>query len=130
VALLRCVPAINNVQPSNDDERIGVDIVKRAIEYPTRELAANAGMEGSVIVEEVKRRKGNDGYNVATGGYEDLVKAGVVDPKKVTRTALQNAASIAGLLLTTECLITELPEKDKKPAPGPHGGGMGGEMDY
>jgi len=130
VALLRCVPAISQVQPGNDDERIGVDIVKRAIEYPTRELANNAGVEGSVIVEEVKRRKGNDGYNVATGGYEDLVKAGVVDPKKVTRTALQNAASIAGLLLTTECLITEIPEKDKKPAPGPHGGGMGGEMDY
>jgi len=130
VALLRCVPAISQVQPGNDDERIGIDIVKRAIEYPTRELANNAGVEGSVIVEEVKRRKGNDGYNVATGGYEDLVKAGVVDPKKVTRTALQNAASIAGLLLTTECLITEIPEKDKKPAPGPHGGGMGGEMDY
>jgi len=131
VALLRCLSAMSAVQPSNDDERIGVDIVKRAVEYPTRELANNAGMEGSVIVEEVKRRKGNDGYNVATGGYEDLVKAGVVDPKKVTRTALQNAASIAGLLLTTECLITEIPEKDKKPAPGPHGGGgMGGEMDY
>ena len=131
VALLRCLSAMSAVQPSNDDERIGVDIVKRAIEYPTRELANNAGVEGSVIVEEVKRRKGNEGYNVATGGYEDLVKAGVVDPKKVTRTALQNAASIAGLLLTTECLITEIPEKDKKPMPGPHGGGgMGGEMDY
>ena len=130
VALLRCLSAMSAVQPSNDDERIGVDIVKRAIEYPTRELANNAGVEGSVIVEEVKRRKGNEGYNVATGGYEDLVKAGVVDPKKVTRTALQNAASIAGLLLTTECLITEIPEKDKKPMPGPHGGGgMGGEMD-
>ena len=130
VALLRTIPAINTVQPANDDERIGVDIVKRAVEYPTRELANNAGMEGSVIVEEVKRRKGNEGYNVATGEYVDLVKAGVVDPKKVTRTALQNAASIAGLLLTTECLITEIPEKEKKPAPGPHGGGMGGKMDY
>ena len=131
VALLRCLSAISAVQPANDDERIGVDIVKRAIEYPTRELANNAGVEGSVIVEEVKRRKGNDGYNVATGGYEDLVKAGVVDPKKVTRAALQNAASIAGLLLTTECLITEIPQKDKKsPAGGPYGGGMGGEMDY
>jgi chaperonin GroEL len=129
VALLRCLGAINTVQPANDDERIGVDIVKRAVEFPTRELANNAGVEGSVVVEEVKRRKGNEGYNVATGGYEDLVKAGVVDPKKVTRTALQNAASIAGLLLTTECLITEIPEKEKKPAGGPHGG-MGGEMDY
>jgi chaperonin GroEL len=130
VALIRCLSAIDTVKPSNDDERIGVDIVKRAIEYPTRELANNAGVEGSVVVEEVKRRKGNDGYNVATGGYEDLVKAGVVDPKKVTRTALQNAASIAGLLLTTECLITEIPEKEKKAPAGPHGGGMGGDMDY
>jgi chaperonin GroEL len=131
VALIRCLASLDNAKPSNDDERIGVDLVRRAIEFPTRELANNAGVEGSVIVEEVKRRKGNDGYNVATGAYEDLVKAGVVDPKKVTRTALQNAASIAGLLLTTECLITEIPEKDKKPAggPGPHGGGMG-DMDY
>src|SRR5207247_6303615 len=114
---------------SNDDEKIGVDIVTRAIEAPVRALANNAGEEGSVIVAEVKKRKGNDGYNVATGEYVDLVKAGVVDPKKVTRTALQNAASIAGLLLTTECLITEIPEKDKKPAaPGGHGGM--GDMDY
>jgi chaperonin GroEL len=129
VALLRCLGAIEGVKASNDDERIGVDIVKRAVEYPTRALAENAGEEGSVIVQEVKKRKGNDGYNVSTGEYEDLVKAGVVDPKKVTRTALQNAASIAGLLLTTECLITEIPEKEKPaPAPGGHGG-MGG-MDY
>ncbi len=130
VALLRTLNAIDTVKPENDDERIGVDIVKRAIEYPTRALADNAGVEGSVVVQEVKKRKGNDGYNVGTGVYEDLVKAGVVDPKKVTRTALQNAASIAGLLLTTECLVTEIPEKEKKaPAPGGHGGGMG-EMDY
>jgi len=128
VALLRCLPAIDALK-LGDDERIGVDIVKRAVEFPTRALADNAGVEGSVVVEEVKRRRGNEGYNVSTGGYEDLVKAGVVDPKKVTRTALQNAASIAGLLLTTECLITEIPEKEKKPAGG-HGPGMGGEMDY
>jgi chaperonin GroEL len=130
VALIRCLSAIDAVKASNDDEKIGIDIVKRAVEFPTRELANNAGIEGSVVVEEVKRRKGNDGYNVADGNYEDLVKAGVVDPKKVTRTALQNAASIAGLLLTTECLITEIPEKEKKPAGGPGHGGMGGEMDY
>jgi chaperonin GroEL len=130
VALLRCLSAIDGVKPENDDERIGVDIVKRAIEFPTRALADNAGVEGSVVVQEIKRRKGNDGYNVSTGVYEDLVKAGVVDPKKVTRTALQNAASIAGLLLTTECLVTEIPEKEKKaPMPGGHGGGMG-DMDY
>ena len=131
VALLRTLNAMDTVKPENDDERIGIDIVKRAVEYPTRALADNAGVEGSVVVQEVKRRKGNEGYNVSTGDYEDLVKAGVVDPKKVTRTALQNAASIAGLLLTTECLVTEIPEKDKKaPMPGGgHGGGMG-EMDY
>jgi len=130
VALLRTLNAIDAVKTDNDDERIGVEIVKRAIEYPTRALANNAGMEGSVIVQEVKRRKGNDGYNVSTGIYEDLVKAGVVDPKKVTRTALQNAASIAGLMLTTEALITEIPEKEKKSAGGdPHHGGGGG-MDY
>ena len=128
VALLRCLSALEALKLEGD-EQIGVDIVKRAIEFPTRALADNAGVEGSVVVQEVKRRKGNEGYNVSTGDYEDLVKAGVVDPKKVTRTALQNAASIAGLLLTTECLITEIPEKEKPaPAPGGHGG-MGG-MDY
>jgi chaperonin GroEL len=131
VALIRCLEAIDKVKGSNEDERIGVDIVKKAVEFPTRELANNAGVEGSVVVEEVKKRKGNEGYNVADNTYEDLVKAGVVDPKKVTRTALQNAASIAGLLLTTECLIAEIPEKEKKgPMPGGYGGGMGGEMDY
>ncbi len=129
VALIRCLPAIESVKPANDDERIGVDIVKRAIESPTRALATNAGVEGSVVVEEVKKRKGNEGYNVTTGEYEDLVKAGVVDPKKVTRTALQNAASIAGLLLTTECLIADVPEKEK-PAPMPGGGGGMGVMYY
>jgi chaperonin GroEL len=126
VALLRCLSAIEAVKTSNEDEQIGVGIIKRSIESPLRALALNAGVEGSVIVEAVKKAKGNEGYNVATGEYEDLVKAGIVDPKKVTRSALQNAASIAGLLLTTECLITDLPEKDK-PAPGGggHGGGMG-----
>ena len=114
VALLRCLPAIDKVEPANDDERIGIDIVKRAVEAPARVLANNAGVEGSIIVEEIKRRKGNEGYNVSTGQFEDLLKAGVVDPKKVTRTALQNAASIAALLLTTECLITEIPEKKEK----------------
>ena len=128
VALLRCLSALENLKLEGD-EKIGLDIIKKAIEYPTRALASNAGIEGSIVVEEVKRRKGNEGYNVSTGDYEDLVKAGVVDPKKVTRTALQNAGSIAGLLLTTECLITEIPEKEKK-TPAGHGPGMGGEMDY
>ncbi len=134
VALIRTIAAIEAVKGSNDDEQLGVDIIKRAVEGPLRSLAANAGVEGSLIVQEVKKRKGNEGYNVATGDYEDLVKAGVVDPKKVTRSALQNAASIAGLLLTTECLITDAPEKEKAPAPGGHNhggmGGMGGMGDY
>jgi len=129
VALIRCLSVLEGLKVSNPDEQIGVDIVKRAVEEPTRALAENAGVEGSIVVQEIKKRKGNEGYNVSTGEYEDLVKAGVVDPKKVTRTALQNAASIAGLLLTTECLITEVPEKEK-PAPGGHGPGMGGGMDY
>ena len=127
VALLRCLPAIEAVKGDNDDERIGVEIIKRAIEYPTKYLASNGGYEGSVVVQEVKKRKGNEGFNAATGEYEDLVKAGVVDPKKVTRTALQNAGSIAGLLLTTECLISEIPEKEKPAAPAGHGPGG---MDY
>jgi len=125
VALIRTLPALEAMKLEGD-EQIGVEIVKRAVEQPLRALASNAGVEGSIVVQEVRRRKGNEGYNVATGVYEDLVKAGVVDPKKVTRTALQNAASIAGLLLTTECLITEMPEKDKAaPSHGGHGGGMG-----
>jgi chaperonin GroEL len=131
VALLRCIPAIDTVKGANEDETIGIGIVKRAVESPLRSLAQNAGVEGSVIVEAVKKAKGNEGYNVATGEYEDLVKAGIVDPKKVTRSALQNAASIAGLLLTTECLITDMPEKDKPAPAGGHGGGPGmGGMDY
>jgi chaperonin GroEL len=126
VALLRCLAAMDTVKPENDDEGIGIDIVKRAVESPTRVLADNAGEEGSVIVQEVKKRKGNEGYNVSTGVYEDLVKAGVVDPKKVTRTALQNAASIAGLLLTTECLVTEIPKPNQSgPVPNSAAG-----MDY
>jgi chaperonin GroEL len=130
VALLRCAKVIDNLQLEGD-EKIGSQIVRRAIEHPIRMLCSNAGVEGAVVVGEILGGKGNFGYNVATDKYEDLVKAGVVDPTKVTRTALQNAASIAGLLLTTECMITEIPEKDKAPAGG-HGGGGGGMggMDY
>jgi chaperonin GroEL len=109
------------------DEATGAGIVARAIEAPLRQLIANAGRESALIVEHVKKAKGNEGYNVATDKFEDLVKSGVVDPTKVTRTALQNAASISGLLLTTECLITDIPEKEK-PAPGGHDHGMGGMM--
>jgi len=130
VALIRAQKALDNVKNLEGDEKVGVQIVRRAIEEPTRQLADNGGAEGALIVEEVKKRKGNEGYNVATGEYEDLVKAGVVDPTKVTRSALQNAASISGLLLTTEAVVTELPEKEKTPPmPGGGMGGMGG-MDY
>ena len=127
VAFLRAQKALDNVKNLEGDEKIGVQIVRRAIEEPTRQLAANGGAEGALVVEEVKKRKGNEGYDVSTGEYTDLVKAGIVDPTKVTRSALQNAASIAGLLLTTEALVTEIPEKEKSPPMPP--GGMGG-MDY
>ena len=126
VAYLRTQKALDKLKLEGD-EAVGVQIVRRALEFPTRQLADNAGQEGALIVQEVKKRRGNEGFNVATGEYEDLVKAGVVDPTKVARSALQNAASISGLLLTTEALVTELPEKEK-PAPGGPGG-MGG-MDY
>jgi len=129
VALIRCAKVIDAVKLEGD-EAIGAQIVRRAIESPIRMLCANAGVEGAVVVGNVSSNKGNYGYNVATGEYEDLVKAGVVDPTKVTRTALQNAASIAGLLLTTECMITEIPEKKEAPAPGGGGGGGMGGMDY
>ena len=124
VALLRTRPAIEKLQLEGD-QQIGVSIISKAVEAPLRALVANAGLEGAVIVQEVLQSKGNTGFNVATEKYEDLVKAGVVDPKKVTRTALQNAGSIAGLLLTTECLITEIPEKEPPmPAGGGHDHGM------
>ena len=129
VALIRAQKALGNLKLEGD-EAIGAQIVHRAVEAPLRQLADNAGQEGALIVQEVKKGKGNEGYNVATGAYEDLVKAGVVDPTKVTRSALQNASSISGLLLTTEALVTEIPEKEKAPAmPGGGMGGMGG-MDY
>jgi chaperonin GroEL len=127
VAFLRAQKALDSVKDLEGDEKIGVQIVRRAIEEPTRQLADNAGKEGALVVEEVKKRQGNEGYDVAADEYTDLVKAGIVDPTKVTRSALQNAASIAGLLLTTEALVTEIPEKEKTPPMPP--GGMGG-MDY
>jgi len=129
-ALIRAQKALESLKLTGD-EKVGLEIVHRAVESPLRQLANNAGREGALIVQEVKSRKGNEGYNVATDEYVDLVKAGVVDPTKVTRTALQNAASISGLLLMTEALVTEIPEKDKPAAGGPGGGmpGMGG-MDY
>ena len=127
-ALIRATGLIGDLGLSGD-EATGADIIVSAIEAPLRQLAANAGLEGALIVEKVKNASGNEGYNVATGDYVDLIEAGVVDPTKVTRSALQNAASISGLMLTTEALITDIPEPE--PADAGHGhdhGGMGGMM--
>src|SRR5436190_221484 len=125
VALLWCQKALDKTKGSDDDEKIGVEIVRRSLEEPIRMIVQNAGAEGAVVVGRVRESKDkNFGYNAQTDAFEDLVAAGVIDPTKVTRTALQNAASIAGLLLTTECVVVEKKEKDK--APAMPGGGMGG----
>ena len=126
-ALIRAQAGLGDLGLTGD-EATGAEIVKRAIEAPLRQLAANAGREGALIVEKVKNEKGNIGYNVASDTYEDLVKSGFVDPTKVTRSALQNAASISGLLLTTECLIADLPEKEAAGGDHGHDHGMGGIM--
>ncbi len=126
VALLRAASALEGLK-TEGDEKIGVDIVRRACEDPVRHISANGGWEGAIVIEKIRGGKdANFGFNAATGQYEDLVKAGVIDPTKVTRSALQNASSIAALMLTTEAMIAEIPEK--KPAPAP--GGHGPEMDY
>ncbi len=126
VAFLRAQPVLEKIRGLSEDEKIGVEIIRRAVEEPIRMIAQNAGVEGSIVVAKIKESKEkNFGYNAATDEYEDLVKAGVIDPTKVTRTALQNAASIAGLLLTTECVVVEKKEEKAAPA-GPPGGGMGG----
>ncbi len=125
VALLRAQAALDKLKLEREDEQIGVQILRRALEHPIRQIAQNAGIEGSIVVDKVRSGKGGFGFNAQTDEYEDLVKAGVIDPTKVVRTALQNAASIAGLLLTTEAVVVEIPEE--KPAPAmPGGGGMGG----
>ena len=113
-------------RPTEEDEQIGVNIVRRALEEPLRCIAANAGQEGAVVVEKVAGGEGSFGFNAATEKYEDLVKAGVIDPAKVTRTALQNAASIAGLMLTTEAMIADIPDEKGDGGMGGMGGGMGG----
>ncbi len=125
VALLRAQSALDKLRGLSEDEKIGVEILRRAIEEPIRMIAFNAGVEGAIVVGKIKESKEkNFGYNAASDSYEDLVKAGVIDPTKVTRTALQNAASIAGLLLTTECVVVE--KKEDRPAPAGGGGGGGG----
>jgi chaperonin GroEL len=127
VALIRAQKVLEKVETANDEEAVGIRILSRAIEEPLRQIATNAGLEGSVVVNEVKNGKGGFGFNARTEVYEDLVKAGVIDPTKVVRSALQNASSVAGLMLTTEAMIAELPKEEK--ADG-HGHGAPGGMDF
>lgn len=125
-AFVRSIKTLDDIKPADDDELAGLNIIRRALEEPLRQIAANAGYEGSIVVERVREGKDGFGFNASSGEYEDLIKAGVIDPKKVTRIALQNAASVAALLLTTDCAIAEKPEP-KKEMPMPGGmGGMGG----
>jgi chaperonin GroEL len=124
VALLRCIPALEKLKLKGE-QQFGVNILKRALEEPLRLIAHNAGQEGSVVVNAVKNKKGNYGFNAATEEYEDLMAAGILDPTKVVRLALQNAASVAGLLLTTDAVVAEKPKEEKGPAmpAGGYGGG-------
>ena len=121
LALLRAARALDKLKVEDEDVQTGIKIVRRALEEPLRRIAENAGMEGAVVVGRVEESKGSKGYNAATGEYEDLVAAGIIDPTKVVRTALQNAASIAGLMLTTDAAVTDAPEP-KKAAPAMPGG--------
>jgi len=130
VSYIRSLEALKKVDTLNEDEGIGVSIIRRALEEPLRQITANAGLEGSIVVQRVKEGKGNFGFNAQTEEYGDLIEQGVIDPTKVTRTALENAASVSGLLLTTESVIADLPEKEAPmPAGAPGMGGMGG-MDF
>jgi chaperonin GroEL len=128
VAMVRSIPALDKLKATGD-EQIGIDIVKRALEEPLRLIAANAGHEGAVVAEKVRNNNNaNFGFDAQAETFGDLVEAGVIDPTKVARTALQNAASIASLMLTTEALVSEYPEKEEKGHAGPPPGGMGGGM--
>ena len=128
VGYIRAITKLDSIKGDNEDQNTGIAIVKRALEEPLRQIVENAGVEGSVVVQEIKNGKDDFGYNAQTNKYENLLKAGVIDPTKVTRIALENAASIAGILLTTECVVAEKPEEEKQP-PMPAGGpGMGGMM--
>jgi chaperonin GroEL len=129
LAYVRALPTLEKIQ-LDSDRQVGVNIIRRALEEPLRQIATNAGAEGAMVLQRVKGEKGNMGYDANSGEYVDMVEKGIIDPTKVTRIALQNAASVAALLLTTEALITELPE-DKKPAPMPGGHGHDmGDMDF
>ena len=129
VALVRAIPKLDKLTGENEDENMGIQIVKKSLEAPLRGIAENAGVDGSVVLQNVLKSKGSQGYNARTDKYEDLKKAGVIDPTKVTRIAIENAGSIAGMVLTTECVVNDKPE----PAGGDHhhmppGGGMPGMM--
>ena len=128
VALVRAAKAVDKVSGENDDQNIGIQIVKNTLAAPLRAIAENAGVDGSVVLLKVSEGKGDFGYNARTEVYEDLKKAGVIDPTKVTRVALENAASIAGMVLTTECVINDKKEEGGAPAMPPMGGGMPGMM--
>jgi chaperonin GroEL len=132
VAYIRAIESLENLKGLNADETTGIQIVKRAVEEPLRQIVVNSGIEGSIVVQKIKEGKSDFGFNARTEVYENLLAAGVIDPTKVTRIALENAASIAGMLLTTECVISDKPEKDKSagmPPMGGMGGGMG-DMGY
>ncbi len=130
MALLRTIKSLDKIKGDNADENVGVQIIRRALEAPLRTIANNAGAEGAIVVQKVLEGKDSFGYNARTEVYEDLIKAGVIDPTKVTRTALQNAASVSGLMLTTEAVISEKPSKGDDDDSGGGGmpGGMGGGM--
>jgi len=123
VALVRALQAVKGLKGANHDQDVGIDIARRAMEEPLRQIVANAGDEASVVMNRVAEGSGNYGYNAATGEYGDLVAMGILDPTKVTRSALQNAASVAGLMITTEAMVAEAPKEE---APAGAGGGMGG----
>jgi chaperonin GroEL len=130
VALLYAIKALEKVRPANDDQRVGVEIVRKALQSPCRQIAENAGTDGAIVVGKlIDGKGGNWGFDAQTGEYVDMIKAGIIDPTKVVRLALQDAASVAGLLITTEAMVAERPEKKAPPAM-PGGGGMGGDMDF
>ena len=128
VTYIRCIDALEGLKGANDDETTGIEIVRRAIEAPMRQIMTNAGLEGAVILQKVREGQGDFGFNARTGVYENFFEAGVIDPAKVTRVALENAASIAGMFLTTECVITDKKEENAPAMPAPGMGGMGGMM--
>ena len=132
VALVRAIAAVNKIKGANEDQQHGIEMARRAMEAPLREIVNNSGDDASVVLNKIKDGSGNFGYNAATGEYGDMVDMGILDPTKVTRTALQNAASIAGLMITTECMVAEAPKKEEKGGGDHHGhgGGMGGMGDY